>query len=61
MAEFEEEVLEEEFEAGEACDEQPAADETSLIPEEFVEVARKYKAHESLSDDDLDLIADTSI
>ena len=61
MAEFEEEVLEEEFEAEEACDEQPAADETSLIPEEFAEVARKYKAHESLSDDDLDLIADTSI
>ena len=61
MAEFEEEVLEEEFEAEEVCDEQPAADETSLIPEEFAEVARKYKAHESLSDDDLDLIADTSI
>ena len=31
------------------------------IPEEFREIARKYKAHETLSDDELDLIADTAI
>ncbi len=31
------------------------------IPEEFREIARKYKAHEALNDDELDLIADTAI
>ena len=34
---------------------------TKAIPEEFVEIARKYKAHEDLNDDELDLIADTAI
>lgn len=34
---------------------------THVIPEEFVEIARKYKAHESLSDDELDQIADAAI
>ena len=34
---------------------------TKVIPEEFAEIARKYKAHEDLSDEELDLIADTSI
>lgn len=32
-----------------------------VIPQEFAEIARKYKAHESLSDEELDLIADTAI
>jgi len=31
------------------------------VPEEFAEIARKYKAQESLTDDELDLIADTAI
>ncbi len=33
----------------------------SNIPSDFVEIARKYKAHESLSDEELDYIADTAI
>lgn len=65
MAEFEEETFEEEIESEEALEVEAEADaqeaEVSAIPEEFAEVARKYKAHESLSDDDLDLIADTAI
>lgn len=65
MAEFEEETFEEEIESEEALEVEAEADareaEVSVIPEEFAGVARKYKAHESLSDDDLDLIADTAI
>lgn len=65
MAEYEEETFEEEVESTEALEAEAEADaqqgQVSVIPEEFVEVARKYKAHESLSDDDLDLIADTAI
>ena len=65
MAEFEEETFEEEVESEEALEVEAEADaqeaEVSVIPEEFAEVARKYKAHESLNDDDLDLIADTAI
>ncbi len=65
MAEFEEETFEEEIESEEALEVEAEADaqqdQVSTIPEEFVEVARKYKAHESLSDEDLDLIADTAI
>lgn len=65
MAEFEEETFEEEIESEEALEVEAEADaqeaEVSAIPEEFAGVARKYKAHESLSDDDLDLIADTAI
>ncbi len=38
--------------------EEPAAHE---IPAEFAEIARKYKAHETLTDDELDKIADTAI
>ncbi len=33
----------------------------SSIPDEFVEIARKYKAHEALADNELDLVADTAI
>ena len=48
---------------------QETADETmegaespeSAVPEEFAEIARKYKAHEALTDAELDLIADTAI
>lgn len=65
MTEFEEETFEEEIESEEALEVEAEADaqeaEVSAIPEEFAEVARKYKAHESLTDDDLDLIADTAI
>ena len=32
-----------------------------VIPEEFIEIARKYKAHEPLNDNELDRIADTAI
>ena len=31
------------------------------IPSDFVEIARKYKAHESLTDEELDYIADTAL
>lgn len=62
MAEFEEEIVEETSEDIEMpADEADASDDVFEGPAEFAEVARKYKAHESLSDDDLDLIADTSI
>ena len=65
MAEFEEETFEEEIASEEALEVEAEADaqeaEVSAIPEEFAEVARKFKAHESLTDDDLDLIADTAI
>ena len=33
----------------------------SSIPDDFVEIARKYKAQESLTDEELDYIADTAI
>ena len=58
------ELLDEEFEAEieeelEEVAEEPAA--AKAIPAEFAEIARKYKAQESLTDDELDLIADTAI
>lgn len=38
------------------------AEETEgIIPADFIEIARKYKAHESLTDEELDYIADTAI
>ncbi len=62
MAEFEDEITEETSEdIEEIVDEAGAPEDEFEGPAEFAEVARKYKAHESLSDDDLDLIADTSI
>lgn len=33
----------------------------SSIPEDFVEIARKYKAQEALTDEELDYVADTAI
>lgn len=33
----------------------------SNIPSDFVEIARKYKAHEGLTDEELDYIADTAL
>ena len=55
MNEFENDQLEEETHLDV---EESAATE---IPEEFVEIARKYKAQETLTDAELDLIADTAI
>lgn len=56
------EVFEEEgeLEPGEetSVPDEPAARE---IPAEFAEIARKYKAHEALTDEELDTIADTAI
>ena len=56
------------YEGEEAADDGNDAEEAAeaqvsakVIPEEFVEIARKYKAHEDLNDDELDLIADTAI
>ena len=34
---------------------------SSSIPEDFVEIARKYKAQEPLTDEELDYVADTAI
>lgn len=34
---------------------------TREVPPEFAEIARKYKAHEALTDEELDQIADTAI
>lgn len=52
-----------EFEFEDEAVEAPAEDAapSKVIPEEFAEIARKYKAQESLSDAELDLIADTAI
>lgn len=61
MAEFEEEAFEEEVEVDEVVEDAAAEEQGSQVPAEFVEIARKYKAHESLSDEDLDAIADTAI
>ncbi len=62
MAEFEDEITEETSEDIEEVVETSDSLEAEFEgPAEFAEVARKYKAHESLSDADLDLIADTSI
>ena len=36
-------------------------DEESDVPEEFVQIAQKYKAGEDLEDSELDLLADTAI
>lgn len=55
----EEELGEEAPEAAEADDGQPRREHQ--VPPEFAEIARKYKAHEELSDDDLDKIADAAI
>ncbi len=50
------EVLEDE---GSGISEESVAE--SNIPSDFVEIARKYKAHENLTDEELDYIADTAI
>ncbi len=62
MAEFEDEIVEEiSEETEEVVEATDGLEDEFEGPAEFAEIARKYKAHESLSDADLDLIADTSI
>ncbi len=62
MAEFEDEIVEEiSEEMEEVVEATDGLEDEFEGPAEFAEIARKYKAHESLSDADLDLIADTSI
>jgi spoIIIJ-associated protein len=62
MADFEEEIVDNELEEVEEVEEvEETSEDVFEGPAEFAEIARKYKAHESLSDEDLDLIADTSI
>lgn len=60
---FEEEIIEEEdIEEEEIVEEVgEVASSGYSVPEEFVEIARKYKAGEQLSDEELDMIADTAI
>ena len=49
----------------EGIEEEPATaavpEVSSSIPEDFVEIARKYKAQEPLTDEELDYVADTAI
>lgn len=64
VGEIVEDEEEEEEQEEEELDEEAAAGEerhVHEVPPEFAEIARKYKAHEELSDDDLDKIADAAI